>query len=560
MALLAWIDKLGGTVRLAVSKIASLIFSVVKTPFVLLYRAVSAVFRFFAAGYRRALHGEKLFTGRFARGLHNVFTALLRKPAKAPRLMRYYARRGLRRYGGLALYTLLLLLPVCAGAVLAAFLMRGARLVPALELRAGQEVLGYVADEADYTRARDAAAEILSVGGEASAAALPAVTKTDVKIESSRLTGAQALCAELIGHSGVPHTDACGIYVDGTFLCAVKSEAEARRVFGAYLDELSDGKEGVSGFVEEVRYVQGVYPDTPGLLRDADGLRAMLSPKSADTYYTVTEESTPAQIAAKLGITAEKLLSLNPAAAGLDTLPAGTRLLTERGKPFLTLKTVTTEVLVETKEFETVEIQSDSLYIGSKRVVVEGSSGTQQITNLVTYVDGVRVSSEEISRLTVKEPVAQTVQVGTRALDSSYVIATSYGGILLWPVPRADRINSDYAYRWGKLHAALDIGSSSGTSLGKTVVAAAAGTVVIAGVHSSYGYYVKIDHGNGLQTLYAHCIAGSLMVYPGQKVVAGQAIARVGQTGYATGPHLHFEVIVNGVRVDPKPYLGISRR
>ncbi len=140
------------------------------------------------------------------------------------------------------------------------------------------------------------------------------------------------------------------------------------------------------------------------------------------------------------------------------------------------------------------------------------------------------------------------------------MIATSYGGILLWPVPRADRINSDYAYRWGKLHAALDIGSSSGTSLGKTVVAAAAGTVVIAGVHSSYGYYVKIDHGNGLQTLYAHCIAGSLMVYPGQKVVAGQAIARVGQTGYATGPHLHFEVIVNGVRVDPKPYLGISRR
>ena len=91
-------------------------------------------------------------------------------------------------------------------------------------------------------------------------------------------------------------------------------------------------------------------------------------------------------------------------------------------------------------------------------------------------------------------------------------------------------------------------------------VAAAAGTVVIAGVHSSYGYYVKIDHGNGLQTLYAHCMAGSLLVYPGQKVVAGQAIARVGQTGYATGPHLHFEVIVNGVRVDPKPYLGISRR
>ena len=97
-----------------------------------------------------------------------------------------------------------------------------------------------------------------------------------------------------------------------------------------------------------------------------------------------------------------------------------------------------------------------------------------------------------------------------------------------------------------------------GTSLGKTVVAAASGTVVISGVHSSYGYYIKIDHGNGMETLYAHCLEGSLMVNVGDKVVAGQPISLVGQTGYATGPHLHFEVIIDGNRVDPKPYLGIS--
>ena len=82
---------------------------------------------------------------------------------------------------------------------------------------------------------------------------------------------------------------------------------------------------------------------------------------------------------------------------------------------------------------------------------------------------------------------------------------------------------------------------------------------MVAGVHSSYGYYVRIDHGNGMETLYAHCMAGSLMVTPGMHVYAGQPIAKVGMTGYATGPHLHFEVIINGTRVDPKPYLGISR-
>ena len=109
------------------------------------------------------------------------------------------------------------------------------------------------------------------------------------------------------------------------------------------------------------------------------------------------------------------------------------------------------------------------------------------------------------------------------------------------------------------MHEALDIGTEGeGSSLGKTVVAAAAGTVVIAGTHSSYGYYVKIDHGNGMETLYAHCMEDSLLVEVGDYVQAGQPIARIGMTGYATGPHLHFEVIIYGTRVDPKPYLGIG--
>ena len=265
------------------------------------------------------------------------------------------------------------------------------------------------------------------------------------------------------------------------------------------------------------------------------------------------------EAAAALGLSEKAFLALNPAYGAEDTVPEGATLLQAKGGTPLTLKTVVAEVETREKPYETVEIKSDSLYVGTDRVVVDGEKGMEQITTLVTYIGGQRVSGEVISQLTLKEPVAQTLQVGMRALDSSYVVATSYGGILLWPAVNCDRVNSDYGYRWGKLHSAIDIGSSVGTSYGKTVVAAAKGTVVIAGVHSSYGYYVKIDHGNGMQTLYAHCMAGSLMVYPGQQVIAGQPIARVGATGYATGPHLHFEVIMNGVCVDPKPYLGLKR-
>ena len=79
--------------------------------------------------------------------------------------------------------------------------------------------------------------------------------------------------------------------------------------------------------------------------------------------------------------------------------------------------------------------------------------------------------------------------------------------------------------------------------------------MLIASYHWSYGNYVVVDHGNGLSTLYAHMSA--LTVSAGQSVSAGQQVGLVGSTGSSTGPHLHFEVRINGSNVDPAPYLGI---
>ena len=97
----------------------------------------------------------------------------------------------------------------------------------------------------------------------------------------------------------------------------------------------------------------------------------------------------------------------------------------------------------------------------------------------------------------------------------------------------------------------MDIGAGYGTP----VVAYQGGTVIIATYHWSYGNYVVVDHGNGLSTLYAHMSA--LNVSAGSKVSAGQQVGAVGSTGSSTGPHLHFEVRINGSTVDPAPYLGI---
>ena len=97
----------------------------------------------------------------------------------------------------------------------------------------------------------------------------------------------------------------------------------------------------------------------------------------------------------------------------------------------------------------------------------------------------------------------------------------------------------------------MDICATNGTA----IYAGEAGTVVAVGYDSGWGRYVKIDHGNGLATLYAHCSTTSVSV--GQTVARGQYIAAVGITGRATAYHLHFEVYVNGTRVSPTAYLGL---
>ena len=134
-------------------------------------------------------------------------------------------------------------------------------------------------------------------------------------------------------------------------------------------------------------------------------------------------------------------------------------------------------------------------------------------------------------------------------------------GTLQWPLPVAGTITSQFGYRVDPItgevssHTGTDIACAEGTP----ILAAADGVVTVAnGLDSwggSYGYYIQIDHGGGLETLYAHC--SSICVTTDQQVQAGQVIGYVGHTGRATGSHLHLEVHVNGSRTDAMRYFGM---
>ena len=134
-------------------------------------------------------------------------------------------------------------------------------------------------------------------------------------------------------------------------------------------------------------------------------------------------------------------------------------------------------------------------------------------------------------------------------------------GTLQWPLPVAGTITSQFGHRVDPItgevssHTGTDIACAEGTP----ILAAADGTVTVAnGLDSwggSYGYYIQIDHGGGLETLYAHC--SSICVTTGQQVQAGEVIGYVGHTGRVTGSHLHLEVHVNGSRTDAMRYFGM---
>lgn len=172
------------------------------------------------------------------------------------------------------------------------------------------------------------------------------------------------------------------------------------------------------------------------------------------------------------------------------------------------------------------------------------------ISSLTNDIDAYKKAYAEFERqeATLKAQIASTVN------SSSSGGAKYSGGALAWPAPGYTYITSPYGYRIHptlkvyKLHTGFDIAAP----MNATVVAAEAGKVVTATYSSAYGNYIVINHGNGLSTLYAHNT--TLLVSVGTQVTRGQTIAKVGSTGFSTGPHLHFEVLKNGNSTDPAAY------
>jgi murein DD-endopeptidase MepM/ murein hydrolase activator NlpD len=167
-----------------------------------------------------------------------------------------------------------------------------------------------------------------------------------------------------------------------------------------------------------------------------------------------------------------------------------------------------------------------------------------------TLVDVREDKDHALAHMAELQAQSASLSAKIRSAQSSAAFVTtgapSSAGFV-WPVHGV--LTSYFGWRWGRMHEGIDLAVSSGTP----VVSSAAGTVIVAGWMGGYGNLVVVDHGGGIATAYGHNTTVTVGV--GQQVAQGQLIAYSGNTGHSTGPHVHFEVRVNGSAVDPLGYL-----
>ncbi|MCI8496665.1 MAG: peptidoglycan DD-metalloendopeptidase family protein [Clostridiales bacterium] len=464
---------------------------------------------------------------------------------------------GVKRHKGLLAGLFHVAAPALAVVALAVVINFWSNSTFALAVEYDGKFLGYVTSEEVFDNAADlVAGRVIDENDSFSVSRTPKYTLALVSPDD--LDGADVICDKIISTADQNITEATGLYIDGTFMGAV----EDRQGLIDYLDSVlapyrTDNETEKVEFVQQMGYQQGLYLEDS--ITELDELTADLSRSvEEETFVTVQAGDTPIGIAQANGLSLSELYTLNPNLQS-EMFP-GTQVKLSREVPFLNVRVTREEVSTREVAFEKETVEDDSQYTDYKKVTVAGVNGEEELRESVVYVNGYETERTLVESTILTEPVTEVTTVGTkkrpvtysRGGSSSYNGAVgNYGsGTFKWPVAGGS-ISSGYGYRWGRFHKAVDIAASTGTN----IYAADSGTVTFAGWGGSRGYgnYLIIDHGNGFKTLYAHC--NSLYVTAGQKVSKGDVIAAVGSTGFATGPHCHFEVILNGSNVNPSYYL-----
>ncbi len=264
-----------------------------------------------------------------------------------------------------------------------------------------------------------------------------------------------------------------------------------------------------------------------------------------NTTYEVQNGDTLSGIAEKFSISVDDLIAMNTNLESENsTILPGDNLVVTVSQPKLSVDCVMAETYEEDYTADTIYKDNDSWYTTKSKVIQEAVTGRRRVLADVTYQNGTRTGSTIVRQETIKEAVPEIIERGTQSPPT-----------FIWPVS-SGYVSSGFGARSrpkagaSTYHQGVDIAVSIGT----TVRASSGGTVITAGWVSGYGNAVYIRHADGVVTRYGHL--SKILVSVGETVTQGERIALSGNTGNSTGPHLHFEMRINGTAVNPLNYIS----
>lgn len=296
-------------------------------------------------------------------------------------------------------------------------------------------------------------------------------------------------------------------------------------------------------FAQKVEVVETYLPESL-LTPLEEATNRIIMEQEMPSIYEVKSGDTLSEIAITVNIPMDRIVEMNDSLEDENTtLQIGQQLIITVPEPELSVTRVEQRFYEESYDAEVEIIDVDTWFTNQTEVLQKPSAGFRKVVANVSYVDNKEVAREILKEEVVWEAVPKIMKRGTK-VPPTYI----------WPISGGRR-TSGFGRRSAPKkgastnHKGIDLATATGTS----VYASSGGTVTKAGWGSGYGYVVYIDHIDGRQTRYGHL--SRVLVSVGQKVRQGERIALSGNTGVSTGPHLHFEMRINGTPVDPEKYL-----
>lgn len=456
---------------------------------------------------------------------------------------------GLKRNSRLFKTAFNYLSPVVGVIVLVATVQAVASIPFMLEVRYDGQLLGYVESEDVYNSAMSMFQQrIVYADSDDPFQKEPEFRLCTVSQKTT--VGRDALVDRMVELCADDVVQSNGIYIGEQFYGAVKDPTAVNAALENLLAPYrTDAENETVSFVEPVSIVSGLYL-SDSVVPESQILELLSSEVEGETTYTIQKGDTPSGVAKKNGIAYSDFKAMNPDCE-TDFL-IGAKVYLSKSQPFLQVRVTRRETRKKETDYQTETVNDSSKSASYRKVTQKGVNGITEVVEDVEYVNGVEVARTQVSSKVLQNVVNQKIVQGTKitAVSTTNGSTALNGMKFAWPV-NGGYLGSSYGWRSGRMHSGQDIPAPRGTE----IYASYGGRVEHAGWSSNgFGYNVIIDHGNGVKTLYGH--ASRVLVKAGQTVNKGDVVALVGNTGRSFGNHLHFEIRVNGKRINPKPYIS----